>query len=121
LSKPAIALISGLGERDKGFLFTTTGTSPVSGISRMKKRLDKLLGNSVEPWRFHDIRSGMATELVEHGVPETVVDRIQNHVAGGSAPSAVSRIYNRAELLSERAKTLDLWASLVTGQSDDTG
>lgn len=98
-------------------VFTTTGTSPVSGISRMKVRLDKLLGDDFEPWRIHDIRTSLATALADTGEPEGVVDRILNHSASGSAPSAVARVYNQAELLPQRAKALDRWAKIVTAVS----
>ena len=60
------------------------------------------LGEDFPPWRFHDIRTGFATALAEAGEPETIVDRILNHVASGSAPSAVARVYNQAEQLPQR-------------------
>ncbi len=104
-------------EQGTEFVFTTTGKTPVSGISRAKDRLDKVLGNSVAPWRLHDIRTSFATAMAEAGEPENVIDRILNHVASGSAPSAVSRVYNQAEMLPQRAAALDRWAEMVTGES----
>jgi integrase len=35
-------------------VFTTTGTTPISGFGRVKERLDELVG--VSDWRFHDLR-----------------------------------------------------------------
>lgn len=101
------------------YLFTTTGTTPVSGISRAKERLDKILGDDVGPWRIHDLRTAFSTAMADADVPEAVSDRVLNHVAGGSAPSAVSRVYNQAEMLPQRAAALDRWATLVTGESAD--
>jgi integrase len=117
LSAPALAELEGLACERVGYVFTTTGTTPVSGISKVKDRFDKALGEDFEPWRFHDIRTGMATALAEAGEPENVVDRILNHSASGSAPSAVARVYNQAEQLPQRAKALNKWADLVTSQS----
>lgn len=100
-------------------LFTTTGRTPISGWSKMKARLDELLGEDFEPWRLHDFRTAFATHMAERGIPESVVDRVLNHAATGSKPSAVARVYNQAELLAERAVALDKWAELVTQESAD--
>lgn len=98
-------------------VFSTTGTTPVSGISKAKKRLDAILGDRVAPWRLHDLRRAMASHLAAAGVAEGVVDRIQNHSASGSAPSAVARVYQQANLLPQRAAALDKWAEMATRQS----
>ncbi|MEW2918042.1 tyrosine-type recombinase/integrase [Ruegeria sp. ANG10] len=102
-----------------GYLFTTTGRTPVSGWSDMKESLDELLGDDFEPWRLHDFRTAFATHMAERGISESVVDRVLNHAATASKASAVSRVYNQAELLAERAVALDKWAELVTQESAD--
>ncbi|UWR10944.1 tyrosine-type recombinase/integrase [Sulfitobacter mediterraneus] len=118
LSKPALAELCALreaaGDDPSGYIFTTTGRTPISGFSQVKARMDKLLGEDFEPWRLHDLRTSFATAMVERGIPENVADRVLNHSAVGSAPSAVARVYNRAGLLEQRARALDLWARLVT-------
>lgn len=110
------------------FVFTTTGKTPSSGVSKAKKMLDDEIvkiraerGNTeeMEPWVLHDLRRAQATALAEAGFPETVVDRIQNHVAVGSRPSAVAAVYTLAKLLPERARALDYWACLVTERSGE--
>jgi integrase len=101
----------------KEYVFSFDGLRPVANPSHTKGRLDKLLGDEFEPWRIHDIRTAIATTLSEAGEPENVVDRILNHSASGSAPSAVARVYNQAELLPQRAAALDRWAEIVTGES----
>lgn len=105
------------GKRARGLLFTTTGTTPISGVSKAKARLDKVLGDDFPAWRLHDLRTSFATSMVDAGVSEAVADRVLNHSAVGSAPSAVARIYNQAEMLPQRANALDRWAELVTSQS----
>lgn len=119
LSRPALQELNQL-DRLKGksdWVFTTTSTTPVSGIGKVKNRLDNLLGDDFEPWRLHDIRTGFASALAEAGEAETIVDRILNHSASGSAPSTVARVYNQANLLPQRARALDKWADIVTGKT----
>ncbi|PWE33427.1 hypothetical protein DDZ14_04290 [Maritimibacter sp. 55A14] len=117
LSPPALAEIEALhlerGESD--FVFTTTGKTPTSGISKAKTRLGGLLRPDFKAWRLHDFRRSMATALAAAGVSEGVVDRIQNHAASGSAPSAVARVYQQSDLLPQRAAALDQWADMVIG------
>jgi hypothetical protein len=98
----------------QGFIFSFNGKTPISGFSKMKKRFNAELGEDFEPWTLHDMRTAMATALVEYDFAENVVDRVQNNQASGSAPSAVSRVYNQAELLPQRAEALDKWAEIVT-------
>lgn len=112
LSPPALAEIA--RRPASGLLFSTTGTTPVSGFGKMKVRLDKLLGLS--DWRLHDLRTAFASALCEAGEPESTVDRVLNHSAVGSAPSAVARVYNRSQQLAQRAAVLDRWAEMVTGE-----
>lgn len=119
LSEPALAELVHLKRArstDTDLIFTTTGVTPASGISQMKRRLDKVLGPGFEPWVLHDFRRAMATVLAGAGTPEGVVDRIQNHAATGSAPSAVARVYQQADLLPQRAAALDRWAAIVTNR-----
>ncbi len=124
LSPPAFAELKMLkevaGDAPTGLIFTTTGTTPISGFSQVKARLDKLLGDDFEPWRLHDIRTAFATAMVERGVPENVADRVLNHSAVGSAPSAVARVYNRAGMLEQRARALDAWGDLVLKEKQVT-
>lgn len=107
-----------------GPVFTTTGLTASSGFAKAKERLDEAIAlarmNAKLPpmphWRTHDLRRAQATALAEAGFDESVVDRIQNHVAGGSRPSAVAHVYNRAQKLNERAKALNAWSDMVLGR-----
>ena len=111
--------ISALADEDATFVFTTTGYSPVSGFGKTKKKLDEVLKGSIKDWRFHDFRTAFATTMCDLGEDEAVVDRVLNHKASGSAPSAVARIYNRARKLSQRQSILDRWGQLVTDSQTD--
>lgn len=119
LSEPTLKELSELSAKAQNseYVFTFDGKRPVANPSHAKGRLDLLLGEDFEPWRMHDLRTAMATALADAGEPENVVDRILNHSASGSAPSAVARVYNQAELLPQRAKALDRWAELVMQKS----
>ena len=107
------------------FVFSTTGTSPSSGVTKAKKRLDALINSDrklrgvedMEHWVLHDFRRSQATSLVEAEYDEGVVDRIQNHTATGSRPSIVSAVYNKAHKLDARSKAVQAWADMVTGST----
>jgi integrase len=78
----------------KGLVFTTTGSTPVSGHSKAKRRLDaqmisvlKRRGDSgdepsIAPWRVHDIRRTAATGFQRLGVRFEVTEAVLNHVSG---------------------------------------
>ena len=128
LAAPALAEIEDLKTKleiddrkpnPPGLIFTTTGRTPPSGVSKAKARLDKLLGDDFEPWHLHDLRTAFSTAMVEAGVPESVTDRILNHSASSSASSTVARVYNRAEQLPQRAAALDRWAEIVTDHQSE--
>ena len=115
LSEAAIAALPKRGRSD--LVFSTNGRTPISGRSQAKARLDALLPTGFKPWTLHDLRTAMATALAGAGHSEAVVDRILNHAASGSAPSQVARVYNQAMLLPERARALDHWSNMVTGEA----
>ena len=124
LSSPAIDELAKLKKLQirSPFVFTTTGDRAASGVSRAKLLLDKYIfdewrGPTFQSWVLHDLRRSQATALAEAGFDEGVVDRIQNHVASGSRASVVAAVYNKAQKLHERAKALDAWARMVTGNA----
>jgi integrase len=126
LSVPAVNLIRTLPRlAGSDMVFTTTGTTPISGFGRAKRRLDAAMlailrheakerGENPEAikglpdWRFHDIRRTATTGMAQLGVAPHVADRILNHVQG--AIRGVAAVYNRHTYLTERRQALDLWA-----------
>jgi integrase len=111
LTPAALDIISQLPKMDgSGLLFTTTGTTPISGFSRAKKKLDSLSGTS--DWTFHDLRRSFATHATEAlGCSPVVVDKILNHVSG--SVKGVAAIYQRGEYLEERKEALEKWEAFV--------
>jgi integrase len=123
LSPLARELTASVKAKPSPFIFTTTGTTPVSGWSRLKRRLDAAMlitaieergANVVIPaWRLHDLRRTTITGMVELGVAPHVVELVVNHVSGTRA--GVAGTYNRSELLPERRAALERWALHVEG------
>ena len=122
LNAPAVAELTalGAGERRRGLVFTTTGKTPISGISKLKAALDKAMlqelrkedeGASLVPWRLHDIRSTVATGLQRLGVRFEVTEAILNHVSG--AKSGVAGVYQRHDWAAEKRQALEKWGRNV--------
>jgi len=101
-----------------GFIFSTTGDMPISGFSKIKKRLDQLmLSGSIEnrteftTWRLHDLRRSAATGMAELGIAPHIVEAVLNHVSGAKA--SVAGTYNRAAYEPEKRIALERWAAHI--------
>jgi integrase len=91
-------------------LFSTNRTTPVSGFSKVKKRLDIISG--VADWRFHDLRRSFATHSTERlGVSPVIADKILNHATG--QVRGVAAIYQHGEYLQERRDALQKWGQFI--------
>jgi integrase len=128
LSPAAQQLIAGVKRNNNpaDLVFTTTGTSAVSGWSRSKRRLDKAMlavckGKTTPPWRIHDLRRTFVTGCIELGIAPHVIELAVNHVSGHRA--GVAGVYNKSELILERKAALARWsdhvAALVAGTTDN--
>ncbi|MGD9922440.1 MAG: tyrosine-type recombinase/integrase [Pseudorhodoplanes sp.] len=109
---------------DTNFVFTTTGTSPVSGWSKAKTLLDAAIaaanqGTPLPGWRLHDLRRTLATGLQRLGIGLQVIERILGHVAGSRA--GIVGVYQRHSFDDEARQALDAWArrvdALVSGKA----
>ena len=105
-------------------LFSNTGTTPVSGFSRAKNRLDERMQAAlrkeldddkaeIAPWVLHDLRRTVTTGLARLGIAPHVADRILNHQAG--TIRGVAATYNRFQYVDERKAALDAWGRFVEG------
>jgi integrase len=115
----ALALVPP-GQHD--LVFTTTGTTPPSGWSRAKRRLDAAMltdarerarNASIAPWRLHDLRRTAVTGMAELGVRPDVIELCVNHVSGSRG--GIAGVYNHSELLPERKAALERWSAHVAG------
>lgn len=112
-----------------GYLFTTTGDSPVSGFTRAKGRLDKLMVEissegqlepiAIDAFTLHDLRRTAATGMAGLGFPPHVVEAVLNHRSG--TRRGVAGVYNRFDYAAEKRDALEAWGryvlALVEGQS----
>jgi hypothetical protein len=117
LSDPAAAVLESL-PRIKSkvpLLFTTTGSTPISGLAKAKARLHEAmtreLGTEPERWTLHDIRRSAITGLQRLGFPLEVTEAVANHKSGTLA--GVAGVYARHDYASEKRKALDAWAQHV--------
>lgn len=99
------------------FLFTTTETTPFSGISKATERLQAVAaaympeGGALEPWRLHDLRRTFASGCARLGVSIHVVEKILNHTSGTFG--GIVGVYQRHDFGAERRDALELWAKHV--------
>jgi integrase len=117
LSKQALAVLADARQTahaESGWVFTTTGRKPLSGFSKMKRRLDQISG--VRDWNLHDLRRTMVTIMADMNIAPHVSDRILNHVDG--TIRGVARIYQRNEFLPERKRALEAWGNYVERLSE---
>ena len=89
------------GRLDSGF----------SGFSKAKRLLDAKL-KGVAPWRLHDIRHTVSTQMSELGVEPHIVEACLNHVSG-AAKSGIAGRYNHAKYNPQKRAALSLWASEI--------
>lgn len=101
---------------ETGLVLTTTGKTPISGITKAKKTLDvaiaKTRDNGALPdWRIHDLRRTLATGLQRLGTRLEVTEAIMNHVSGSRA--GIVGVYQRHSWSEEKRAALDSWGAYV--------
>lgn len=115
-------------------VFTTKGTTPVSGFSKAVERLiiateryrierAETAGRKPPPsmagWRLHDFRRTCVTWLAGAGFAPHVADKLLNHAAAGEL-SDVGRVYQRNAFLPERKAALEAWGQHVLACAEST-
>jgi integrase len=105
--------------KGQDLVFSTTGITPVSGFTRVKRALDKAAGAS--GWRLHDFRRTGVSALAKMGIDSIIADLLLAHQPGKL--STVARTYQRHDFGTERKAALEAWAAHVlnaAGQNDGT-
>src|SRR5262249_9126348 len=96
-------------------LVSTTGTTPVSGFSKAKARIDArmklLLGDKFQPWRTHDLRRTAASGMAALAFQPAIIERVLNHVSG--AQGGLVGAYQRYEYREERRRAIMAWGAKV--------
>ena len=111
LSPDAVAIIKAMPNLGE-YIFTLTGSTPISGFAKAKSRLDLYLAKSGDPlpnWRFHDLRRTAATNMVRLGIPEAVVGRVLNHAVTG----VTAQVYALHSYAPEKRHALEAWAAEI--------
>ncbi|MBP8232994.1 MAG: integrase arm-type DNA-binding domain-containing protein [Rhizorhabdus sp.] len=132
ISEPAFAIIEGLPviKSKAKLLFSTTGETPVSGFSKVKKRLDAAIlalmqkealkagvapddvdKLAVKPWTFHDLRRTLATGCQKLGIKLEVTESILNHISG--TRSGIVGVYQVYKYEDEKRAALEVWGRHV--------
>jgi integrase len=93
------------------FIFTTTGTTPVSGFSKAKQRLDAMISPPLPAWTLHDLRRVAASGMGRLGVSLPVVEKVLNHTSGSFR--GVAGIYMRHDFAQEKKEALEVWSAHV--------
>src|SRR5262249_3084744 len=106
LVEDTLAVLTALPRFHRGdYLFSTTfGARPVSGFSKMKKRLDQAMAVDA-PFTLHDIRRTMRTGLSALPVPDLVRELVIGHTKKG-----LHKVYDQYAYLDEKRHALELWA-----------
>jgi integrase len=92
--------------RTSGFVFTTTGRTPISGFSNAKEILDRTSG--VAAWRFHDLRRTARSLMSRAGVASDIAERVLGHAILG-----VAGVYDRHSYIAEKRDALAKLAMII--------
>jgi integrase len=117
-----------LGDADvTDYVFSGDGKVPVSGFSKMKVKIDKLIEVERQAsrkddapfshWTWHDLRRSAATGLANLGVAPHVVEAVLNHVSGAKA--GIAGVYNKSTYDDERRKALEAWAAKILARGSE--
>lgn len=118
LSDRAIAKLDANAGNDKwprsGLVYPSReGTAP-SGFSKLKLRLDKKLaasakasGADVPPWKLHDLRRTLATNMQRLGVGHEVIEHLLNHRE--KSRTGIAKAYQTHDFKPEKLAALLRW------------
>lgn len=113
-----------------GLVLTTTGKTPISGITKAKIALDSAIAearrgdgesnelqvvDALPAWRIHDLRRTLATGFQRLGIRFEVTEAMLNHVSG--AKGGIAGIYQRHDWKEEKRSALDAWARHIASIS----
>lgn len=130
LPEPVLALIRSIPRIENcPFVFSTTGTTPVSGYSEAKRRLDRRMlelahrengrhNVQVPPWRLHDLRRTAASGMARLEIALPTIEKVLNHVSGSFG--GIVGVYQRHEFKAEKAKALKTWAEHMVALSSSS-
>lgn len=100
--------------------------TPISTFSKLKLRLDARMAKAakeadakLEPWRLHDLRRTLATNLQRLGIRHEVVEHLLNHRE--KTRTGIARVYQLHDFRQEKLHALGRWEAeldrIVSGAS----
>lgn len=89
-------------------------TTVFNGWGKPKAAFDKECG--ITGWTLHDLRRTASSGMAALGVPQIVVEKLLNHVSGGTQ-SPISQIYNRYSYMDEMREAVTKWEAYLGGIS----
>ena len=94
------------------------GLHQLKGWAGAKKRADSFVKKPIEPWRVHDLRRTMATQMRSLGIDRLVVSKLLNH-----AESGITKTYDRYSADPEKAAAMERWANrlreIISGEKSE--
>ncbi|MGP1354640.1 MAG: tyrosine-type recombinase/integrase [Parasphingopyxis sp.] len=94
---------------DCDFAFTTTRRSPISGITKMHRRIYEI--SETSGWRLHDLRRTASSKMAEAGIQLQVAEKVLNHISGSLG--GIAGVYNRYHYEPEKRAALEAWAHVL--------
>lgn len=95
------------------FVFPDRADGHCRSWSHAKERIDAVLGDTVRPWRLHDLRRTTRTLLSRVGVRPDIAERVLGHAIQG-----VAGVYDRHGYFTEKRDALAKLAALISSIVD---
>ncbi len=99
-----------------GLVFPSSAGTVPSGWSKLKRRLHAHMakeaakeGAELDPWRLHDLRRTVATQLQRLGIRYEVVEHLLNHRE--KARTGIAKVYQTHDFKDEKLAALQRWQS----------
>ena len=113
LSRLALDVIDGQPHReDSEFIFAGLGSTPIDGLSKMKRSLDERMaefnGAPIPNWIVHDLRRTARSLMARAGVRPDICERVLGHAIPG-----VWGVYDRYAYEDEKTEALTKLADLI--------
>ncbi len=124
---PAATKIIGALPRRGDHVFTTNGSTSMSGWGKAKRALDaaaaEIYGKPLAAWRTHDLRRTAATGLQRLGAGLQTIEAILGHIGGSRA--GIVGVYQRHRFEAEKRAALNAWAleieRILRGDAAESG
>jgi len=83
-------------------------------LKRIRRKIGEGAAGKAERFSLHDIRRTFVTAMAERNFDVDLLDQCLSHRRRG-----VQAVYQRAARMGERARALEVWASLITESEPD--